>query len=804
MLAQYFQCNGREDCKNTAADEQYDCPAVDEERYKCKDNKTGLSVPISKICDKTCDCWSCDDESYCNGVKYGMMCERRYGEYAFPSIICDNIEGCLDKTDEINCTTSGRYCTIPPSHELYSIFTNGIRYLREDQICASFHVRLLCSDGLDQVNCTDTERVAMSCTLAGFPTNISIFAVCKGYPLCDDDYNNKCLEPEGGCILHKSSICDGEIDCPGGADETKTSCGTVSNTVKCTRRVAKSDAKGIKITHHIPLNWVFDGEVDCEDGEDETEGFWRKCGSGLTARYLDKGKTCSDQMKCPKIEKLVNFEELCDKIETCGGENEVCETSRGTKKTWNRVVRVSGKNAFKGNPVCLEGLESLKQLTGMCHEVQMSNSKASYAYFSKASFDLTLPLSKIDCSFTYGENYVYHACTDLCLPITPCPLKAIPHDTCVNRVKDKVFAITISNELTVLLRRTQESEDGPKKVREYHNELYPCNNKNCVLYSEVCNLVDDCGDGSDEVNCTNHFHCPGHDEYIPLSSKCDGHVDCRDYHDECNSDCDSSEKFIKCGYSEEELNSAKETALSLNREQILGITSSNQPPVNPPPSTSTTGPPPRTLTFVMTYSCYTEHVKNLINSLKPDILMLTGTDNIIIANRKNPNTSSLLYCKSSFSNILPEVKSNQKCSTTNCKSCHVLTLPRQFSYNDLKVKLDFSLNCKSDNVIYVARCNICLSNNETQLYFGQTCNRFNVRLNGHRACFKTENFTFEKSALSMHIFTEHVSNFNDKLRNFSFGVIQQVAPRNLDRAEDFYIFNSRSDILGLNRYKVCN
>ena len=53
-------------------------------------------------------------------------------------------------------------------------------------------------------------------------------------------------------------------------------------------------------------------------------------------------------------------------------------------------------------------------------------------------------------------------------------------------------------------------------------------------------------------------------------------------------------------------------------------------------------------------------------------------------------------------------------------------------------------------------------------------------------------------------FVEHVSNFDDKLRNFSFGVIQQVAPRNLDRAEDFYIFNSRTDILGLNHYKVCN
>ena len=139
---------------------------------------------------------------------------------------------------------------------------------------------------------------------------------------------------------------------------------------------------------------------------------------------------------------------------------------------------------------------------------------------------------------------MYHACTDSCLPATACPLKKIPHDTCVNKVDKRVFAITVSDELTVVLKRSQVSEDGSGREVEYHNELFPCDNKNCVMYSEVCNLVDNCGDGSDEVNCTNHFHCPGYDEYIPLTSKCDGHVDCRDYHDECNSDCDSSDKFI--------------------------------------------------------------------------------------------------------------------------------------------------------------------------------------------------------------------------------------------------------------------
>ena len=56
----------------------------------------------------------------------------------------------------------------------------------------------------------------------------------------------------------------------------------------------------------------------------------------------------------------------------------------------------------------------------------------------------------------------------------------------------------------------------------------------------------------------------------------------------------------------------------------------------------------------------------------------------------------------------------------------------------------------------------------------------------------------------MHIFTEHLSHFGEKLDNFDFGIIKKVAPRNLDKAEDFFIFNSRSDILGLNRYKVLN
>ena len=270
------------------------------------------------------------------------------------------------------------------------------------------------------------------------------------------------------------------------------------------------------------------------------------------------------------------------------------------------------------------------------------------------------------------------------------------------------------------------------------------------------------------------------------------------------------DKYLKCGYKEEDLNQAKSLALALDRGVILGLNPPNgadqiRPHQDTGSQHSNTQPRNLTLTFVSVFSCYTEPLKKLVRGLLDDIKVLTNVDKIIFANKKNPNTASLLFCKSSFSNTVSITSVNQKCLAPNCKACCVLNLPKCITYESSKFKLDFNLNCKSDNVIYVARCKLCFNfKNDTQLYFGQTCNRFHVRLNGHRSCFKVDNFSYEKSALSQHIFSEHLLFFGEKLKNFDFGIIKQVAPRNLDRAEDSFIFSTRSDILGLNRYKVIN
>jgi hypothetical protein len=68
---------------------------------------------------------------------------------------------------------------------------------------------------------------------------------------------------------------------------------------------------------------------------------------------------------------------------------------------------------------------------------------------------------------------------------------------------------------------------------------FQCHNDRCVSINQTCNQVNDCGDFSDELNCScsdDHFRCAsGH--CIHASLRCDNEPDCTDASDEMH--CES-------------------------------------------------------------------------------------------------------------------------------------------------------------------------------------------------------------------------------------------------------------------------
>ena len=177
-------------------------------------------------------------------------------------------------------------------------------------------------------------------------------------------------------------------------------------------------------------------------------------------------------------------------------------------------------------------------------------------------------------------------------------------------------------------------------------------------------------------------------------------------------------------------------------------------------------------------------LKSVIGELSNDLHNVIGETKIIIAERRNPNTASLLFAKSSFSQSLRPMNSNQKCLHSKCLTCDILNLPKNLKVNDFPIKLDFTLNCKVTNCIYLAICKHCTNPNE--FYFGQTSNALNERMSGHRSCFKSEKF--ENSALSYHVYTKHLEHFDKNLENFNLGIVKEVPPRLLDRSENPFVY----------------
>ena len=266
---------------------------------------------------------------------------------------------------------------------------------------------------------------------------------------------------------------------------------------------------------------------------------------------------------------------------------------------------------------------------------------------------------------------------------------------------------------------------------------------------------------------------------------------CSDITDRETHICRMENKFLNSGYKQEELSLHREKAMALDRRELLGGTSL-------PESKDSS----KTVACVINQDPDVRHAINqFFREHSTDLQRLLGNVRLIVSERRHTNTSSLLFSKNGFSQNVKPLLNNQKCKSARCLTRATMNLPRQICVNHKLIHLDYHCDCSSDCVVYIAICKLCKEPIPTSnFYFGQTINTTMCRCNGHRDKFKLHKF--DQSALSLHIMEEHEEYFHEKLNNFDFGVVKQVSAQNLNRCEDFYIWHTKADKDGLNRYKV--